>query len=150
MPDKDALYGLPRRLRRLARDNRVAQDGPHPARTVMPQASGYEARWAARYPIGRTDTVHQRRCLTAKLTANPAGHRRNPGMAMNARSTVELHGRTAADGQGSAGPSYRSSRPGAPWSSARPSGHPDCLSHGEARGPCCIATLGNRSQCFSP
>jgi hypothetical protein len=43
--------------------------------------------------------------MTAKLTANPADHRRNRGMAMNASSTAELDRRTAVDGQGIAEPS---------------------------------------------
>jgi hypothetical protein len=52
---------LPRRLRRLARENGVAQDGSYPSRTVIPIGSGYEGTWAALGPrsilISRTTTV---------------------------------------------------------------------------------------------
>jgi hypothetical protein len=45
------------------------------------------------------------RCMTAKLTANVAGAGRNRVMSTDTCTTVELHGRTAADDQGNAGPS---------------------------------------------
>jgi hypothetical protein len=51
-------------------------------------------------------TSHQQqRHLTAKLTANPDDGRLSPGTTMDAGSTVELHGRTAADDHASAGQS---------------------------------------------
>jgi hypothetical protein len=43
--------------------------------------------------------------MTAKLTANLIGHHRHQETAVNVGETVELHGRTAADDQGSAGQS---------------------------------------------